>query len=43
MNTPDSFRARLNAMIDMNHPLVILAKRLPWSEIETNTHKGFNG
>ncbi len=34
MSTPDFFRARLDAMIDMNHPLVILAKRLPWSEIE---------
>lgn len=34
MSTPDFFRARLDTMIDMNHPLVILAKRLPWSEIE---------
>jgi len=35
MNTPDFFRGRLDAMIDMNHPLVILAKRLSCSEIES--------
>ena len=35
MSTPDFFRARLDAMIDMSHPLAMLAKRLPWSEIET--------
>jgi transposase, IS5 family len=34
MSTPDFFRARLDAMIDMNHPLAILANRFPWSEME---------
>ncbi len=35
MSTPDFFRARLDAMIDMKHPLAILANRFPWAEIET--------
>ncbi|MCD6027312.1 MAG: transposase [Solimicrobium sp.] len=35
MSTPDFFRARLDAMIDMNHPLAILAQRFPWREIES--------
>lgn len=35
MATPDFFRARLDGMIDLNHPLAILRNRLPWSEIET--------
>lgn len=35
MTTPDFFRARLDGMIDLNHPLAILRNRLPWSEIET--------
>lgn len=35
MTTPDFFRARLDGMIDLNHPLAILRDRLPWSEIET--------
>ena len=34
MSTPDFFRSRLDAMIDMQHPLVVLAGRLPWSRIE---------
>ncbi len=34
MSTPDFFRARLDLMIDLNHPLAILATRLPWPEIE---------
>lgn len=34
MSTPDFFRARLDLMIDLNHPLAILATRLPWAEIE---------
>ena len=34
MSTPDFFRSRLDAMIDMRHPLVVLAGRLPWDRIE---------
>ena len=34
MSTPDFFRSRLDAMIDMRHPLVALAGRLPWERIE---------
>ena len=35
MSTPDFFRSRLDTMIDMRHPLVVLAARLPWDRIET--------
>ena len=28
------FRARLDEMIDLQHPLVVLANRLPWFQIE---------
>jgi transposase, IS5 family len=34
MATDDFFRARLDSMIDMRHPLAVLATRMPWSEIE---------
>ena len=34
MSTPDFFRSRLDTMIDMRHPLVVLACRLPWDRIE---------
>jgi len=34
MSTPDFFRSRLDAMIDMRHPLAGLAQRLPWGRIE---------
>jgi IS5 family transposase len=34
MTTPDLYRARLDAMIDLRHPLAVLAKRLPWDQIE---------
>jgi transposase, IS5 family len=33
-DTADFFRARLDEMIDIKHPLVVLSKRLPWSAIE---------
>ena len=32
--TIDFFRARLDAMIDLRHPLAVLATRLPWSQLE---------
>ena len=35
MATDDFFRARLESMIDMRHPLVVLASRMPWAEIES--------
>jgi IS5 family transposase len=34
MSTPDFFRSRLDAMIDMRHPLAVLATRMPWAAIE---------
>ena len=34
MQTGDFFRARLDGMIDLKHPLVALATRLPWSQLE---------
>lgn len=34
MSTPDFFRSRLDAMIDLRHPLAVLATRLPWAEVE---------
>ena len=33
MATDDFFRARLDQMIDMSHPLVVLARRMPWAQI----------
>jgi IS5 family transposase len=35
MATDDFFRARLDQMIDLRHPLVVLAGRIPWGQIET--------
>lgn len=32
--TADFFRARLDSMIDLRHPLAVLATRLPWAETE---------
>lgn len=34
MATDDFFRARLDQMIDLRHPLAVLAWRMPWSDIE---------
>ena len=34
METPDFFRARIDAMINLSDPLAVLAKRLPWDQIE---------
>ena len=34
MTTTDLFRHRLDQMIDLRHPLAVLATRLPWSAIE---------
>lgn len=35
MSTADFFRSRLDAMIDLRHPLAVLASRIPWAQIET--------
>lgn len=32
--TAGFFRARLDQMIDLRHPLAALAQRLPWDQIE---------
>lgn len=34
MGTPDFFRARLAEMIDLKHPLAVLATRMPWAQLE---------
>ena len=34
MSTADFFRSRLDQMIDLRHPLAVLATRLPWAVIE---------
>ncbi len=34
MHTPDFFRCRIDAMIDLRDPLAVLATRLPWARIE---------
>jgi IS5 family transposase len=34
VSTPDFFRSRLDAMIDLRHPLAVLAGRLAWDRIE---------
>ncbi len=33
--TDDFFRARLEQMIDLKHPLAVLGNRMPWGQIET--------
>ena len=34
METADFFRARIDAMINLSDPLAVLARRLPWDQIE---------
>lgn len=41
MATDDFFRARLDSMIDMRHPLAVLATRMPWAEIEAALSPAF--
>jgi IS5 family transposase len=36
METADFFRARIDAMINLNDPLAVLATRLPWAQIEAS-------
>ena len=41
MATDDFFRARLDQMIDLRHPLAVLARRMPWLQIETALSPAF--
>ena len=34
--TADFFRSRLDHMIELRHPLAVLASRMPWQEIEAS-------
>ncbi|WP_080431382.1 hypothetical protein [Burkholderia ubonensis] len=34
--TDDFFRSRLDSMIDLRHPLAVLATRMPWAQLETS-------
>lgn len=36
MATDDFFRARLDSMIDMRHPLAVLSTRMPWAQLEAS-------
>jgi hypothetical protein len=40
--TDDFFRLRIDHMIDLRHPLAVLASRMPWQEIEVYRH-GLSG
>ncbi len=42
MATDDFFRARLDQMIDLRHPLAMLAKRVPWAQIEAALAPAFS-
>ena len=39
-DTVDFFRPRLAEMIDLRHPLAVLASRLPWTQIEATEDTG---
>ena len=41
MQTPDFFRSRVDAMINLNDPLAVLASRLPWDQIEASVAAKF--
>jgi IS5 family transposase len=34
MVNDDLFRSRLDQLIDLRHPLAVLARRMPWAQIE---------
>ena len=42
MVAEDFFRARLDSMIDMRHPLAVLATRMPWADIEASRVRHLN-
>ena len=39
-DTVDFFRPRLAEMLDLRHPLAVLASRLPWAQIEATEDTG---
>jgi transposase, IS5 family len=39
--TDDFFRARLDQMIDLRHPLAVLARRIPWGQLEAALSPSF--
>lgn len=41
MATDDFFRARLDQMIELRHPLAVLANRMPWAPIEARLAPAF--
>ena len=41
MQPLDFFRSRIDAMINLNDPLAVLATRLPWNQIETTVSAKF--
>jgi IS5 family transposase len=41
MQSSDFFRSRIDAMINLNDPLAVLATRLPWDQIETAVAQKF--
>ena len=41
METDDFFRSRLDQMIDLRHPLAVLANRMPWAQIERTLSPAF--
>lgn len=40
--TDDFFRSRIDHMIDLRHPLSVLASRMPWQEIEARVAQVFS-
>ena len=40
--TDDFFRSRIEHMIDLRHPLAVLASRMPWQEIEARVAQVFS-
>ena len=40
--TDDFFRSRIYHMIDLRHPLAVLASRMPWQEIEARVAHVFS-
>lgn len=46
--TDDLFRARIDQMVDLRHPLAVLARRMQWAQIEASVaplfaHKSRSG
>ena len=40
--TDDFFRSRIDHMLDLRHPLAVLASRMPWQEIEARVARVFS-